>query len=134
MKEDPTDKSFRPVCVLNLLSKVLERMIFYQLFECMDWIHSSTKYHEDLENSIALSIRFLRYQPQKWLEVLDNSASVGTITLDLSKAYVYLPYEFAIVTFENYGISKSSLKLSLHLTSRKQRVKIGSRFYVQFTA
>ena len=50
--------------------------------------------------------------------------------LDLSKAYVYLPHEFAIVTFENYGIRKSSLKLSLQLTSRKQRVKIGSRFYV----
>ena len=76
----------------------------------------TTKYHEDLENPIALSIRFLRYQSQKWQEVLDNSASVGTILLDLSKAYVYLPHEFATVTFENYGIGKSSLKLSLQLT------------------
>ena len=130
MKDDPTDKSFRPVCAVNLLLKVFERMMFYELFECMNWIHSSTKYHEDLENTIALSIRFLRYQSQKWQEVIDNSASAGTILLNLAKAYVYLPHEFAIVTFENYGISKSSLTLSLQLTSRKQRVKIGSRFYV----
>ena len=56
-----------------------------------------------------------------------NSGLVGTILMDLSKAYDCLPHDLIIAKFEAYGLSKSSLSLLQdYLTSRKQRVKIDS--------
>ena len=50
---------------------------------------------------------------------------------DLSKAYDCLPLDFIIAKFEACGLRKSSLSLSLdYLTSRKQKVKIGSSYSV----
>ena len=49
--------------------------------------------------------------------------------MDLSKAYYCLPHDLIIAKFEAYGLSKSSLSLLLdYLTSRKQKVKIGSSY------
>ena len=51
--------------------------------------------------------------------------------MDLSKAYDCLPHDLIIAKFEAYGLSKSSLSLLLdYLTSRKQRVKIGSSYSI----
>ena len=66
---------------------------------------------------------------QQWQKELDNSGLVGTILIDLSKAYHCLPHDFIIPKFEAYGLIKSSLSLLLdYLTSRKQRVEIGSLY------
>ena len=66
---------------------------------------------------------------QRWLKELDNSGLVGTIRMDLSKAYDCLPHDLIIAKFEAYGLSRSRLSLLLdYLTSRKQRVKIGSSY------
>ena len=68
---------------------------------------------------------------QRWQKELDSSGLVGTILMDLSKAYDCLPHDLIIAKFEAYGLSKSSLSLLLdYLTSRKQRVKIGSSYSV----
>ena len=53
--------------------------------------------------------------------------TLGTVLMELSKAYDWLPHDLIIAKFEAYGPSKSSLSLLLDdLTSRKQRVKIDS--------
>ena len=67
----------------------------------------------------------------RWQKELDNSGLVGTILMDLSKAYDCLRHDLIIAKFEAYGLSKSSLSLLLdYLASRKQRVKIGSSYSV----
>ena len=51
--------------------------------------------------------------------------------MDFSKAWDCLPHDLVIAKFEACGLSKSSLSLLLdYLTSRKQRVKIGSSYSV----
>ena len=63
----------------------------------------------------------------RWQKKLDRSGLVDTVLMDLSKAYDCLPHDLIITKFEAYGLSKSSFNLLLdYLTSRKQRVKIGS--------
>ena len=60
---------------------------------------------------------------------LDNSGLLSTILMDLSNAYDCLPHDPIIAKFEASSLSKSSLSLLLdYLTSRKQRVKIGSSY------
>ena len=62
---------------------------------------------------------------------LCNSGLVGTILMNLPKAYDCLPHELISAKFGAYGVSKSSLSLLLdYWTSRKHRVKIGSLYSV----
>ena len=58
-----------------------------------------------------------------------NSCFIGTILMDLSKAYGCLPHDLFIAKFEAYGLSENSLKLLLdYLEGGKQRVKIESSY------
>ena len=64
---------------------------------------------------------------QAWQKELDDSGYTGTVLMDLSKAYDYLPHDLTITKFEAYGFDKISFKLfHSYFSNRKQRVKIGS--------
>ena len=66
---------------------------------------------------------------QSWQKELDNGGFVGTILMDLSKAYDCIPYELLKAKLKCYGIDNGSLRLLLdYLTNQKQRTKIGSSF------
>ena len=61
---------------------------------------------------------------RRWQNERNNAGLIGTILMNLSKAYDYIPHDLIIAKFEAYGLSKSSLSLLLdYLTSHKQRVK-----------
>ena len=128
-KDDPTDKTnFRPVSVLSLLSKVFERVIYNQLGKYMDTFLNKLLCGFRKAHSTQNALFKLL---QRWQKELDNSGLVGTILMDLSKVHDCLPHDLIIAKFEAYGLSKSSLSLLLdYLTSRKQRVKIGSSYSV----
>ena len=48
---------------------------------------------------------------QRWQKELDNPGLVGTILMELSKAYECLPHDLVIAKFETYDLGKSSLTL-----------------------
>ena len=62
-------------------------------------------------------------------EELDKSGFVGTILMDLPKAYDCLPHDLLVAKFEAYGIDKTGLNLiHNYLSNRKQRTKINSSY------
>ena len=64
---------------------------------------------------------------QKWQKELDSGGFIGTILMDLSKAYDCLPHDLLIAKLEAYGLDNDSLNLFLdYLSFRKQRTKVGS--------
>ena len=64
---------------------------------------------------------------EKWRKCLDKSGIVGTILMDLSKAYDCLPHDLLIAKLQAYGFYFNSLCLMYsYLDGRHQRVKIGS--------
>ena len=66
---------------------------------------------------------------QPWQKELNNSGFIGTILMDLSKAYDCLPHDLLIAKFGAYGLDRSSLRLLMdYLNSRKQRTKVGSSY------
>ena len=66
---------------------------------------------------------------QSWQQVLDNGGFIGTILMDLSKAYDCIPHNSLIAKLECYDVDKASLRHLLdYITRRKQRTKIGLSF------
>ena len=64
---------------------------------------------------------------QSWQKEIDNHCFLGTILMDLSKAYNCISHELLIARLDSYGVTKSSLKLILnYLSRRKQRTNVGS--------
>ena len=109
---------------LPLRCKIFEIVIYNQLGEYMDLFLKKVlcgfrKAHSSQHALFKLLL--------SWQNELDNSGFIGTILMDLSKAYDCLPHNLIIAKFEVYGLSKNTLKLLLDfLEGRKQRVKIGS--------
>ena len=111
---------------MPLLSKIFERLIYDQL----------NKYLEQYLNSLLCSFRRTHSTQhalfgllQEWQNELGKSGFVGTILMDLSKAYDCLPHDLLIAKFEAYGIGKSGLNLLLnYLSNRKQRTKVNSSY------
>ena len=120
-KKDETNnkENYRPISVLPLISKIFERIIQDQLYEYLEKYLNSIlcRFREGHSTQHAL-FKLL----QAWQEELDKDGFVGTILMDLSKAYDCLP-------LEAYGVGKAALNLiSNYLSHRKQRAKIGSSY------
>ena len=64
---------------------------------------------------------------QKWQKELDLPGIVGTILMDLFKAYDCLLHDLIIARFEVYGLDTNSTRFLFdYLSCRKQRAKMGS--------
>ena len=62
---------------------------------------------------------------QCFKNALDNGDLVGCISMDLFKAFGYLPHSLIICKLYAYGVSANAYKLiASYLYKRKQRVKI----------
>ena len=125
-KDDPFDKkNYRPVSILTLLSKVYERVIYEQ----------TSYYFEPFFNEILCGFRKVHSAQHvlfklltSWQNPLDRCGFVGSILMNLSKAYDFLPHDLLLAKLQAYGFSKESIRLFLsYPTNRTQRIKIGSR-------
>ena len=126
-KDDPFDKKiYRPVSILLLLSKVYERVIYEQ----------TSYYFEPFFNEILCGFRKTHSTQHalfklltSWKNSLDRGGFVGSILMDLPKAYDCLPHDLLLAKLQAYGFSKESIRLFLsYLTNHTQRIKIGSTF------
>ena len=112
------------LCILPLLSKVYEKLIYNQLYE----------FAENILNCIICGFRkahctqhaLFRFLQLRQKEI-DNHGFIAIILMDLSKAYDWISDELLIAKLQLYRVTKNSLKLILNYLSRyKQRTKIGS--------
>ena len=124
---DKTNMSnYRPISILPVFSKVYERILHDQLSDHFEKIFSPKlcgfrKGHSTQHALINLL--------NEWQSTLDKSGVVGTILMDLSKAFDSLNHDLLIAKLEAYGLSKSSLKfLKNYLTNRFQRTRIDQSF------
>ena len=122
--DNPLDKSnYRPVSIMPLLSKVYERIQLPQHSE--QFLNSTLCDFRKSHNTQHPIFKLLH----SWQRELDSDGFVGTILMDLSKAYDCISHELLIAKLECYGLDEISLKLILnYLSHRKQRTKIGSSF------
>ena len=118
--------NFRPISILPSVSKLIEKAMANQLEKYFGTIFSSLLcgFRKRYSTQHAL-LQLLR----SWQKSLDEGNVVGTILMDLSKAYDCLPHDLLIAKLAAYQVDFDSLCL-LHnyLSNRFQRVKIGAKF------
>ena len=100
--------NYRPIGILSSLCKVFERVMFSRL----------TNYINPALNQLLCGFR-TKHSTQHallnllktWQNSLDKGGMVGTILVDLSKAFDSLPHDVIIAKLAAYGLSIKSLKL-----------------------
>ena len=126
-KGDSLNKSnYRPISILPPLSKVFERLLFNQMSVFFERVLSRflCGFRKNYSTQHAL-LNLLKH----WQNSLDNSCVVGTVLMDLSKAFDSLPHDLLLAKLSAYGFDKCSLRLlQSYLCNRMQRVKIGAFF------
>ena len=94
-KKDPTDNcNYRPVSILPLLSKVFEKVMMYdQLYSYMNnFLNELLWGFLKAHSTQHAFFKFL----QAWQKELNSSGFIGTILMDLSKAYDCLSHYLLI--------------------------------------
>ena len=121
------DKSnYRPVSILTALSKISERLMYYQIDD----------YMKDKLSIFLCGFRkgmsaqnCLLFLVEKWRKCLDNNRKAGILLTDLSKAFDCLVHDLLIAKLHAYGFDYLSLKLIYsYLSDRFQRVRINASF------
>ena len=115
-KDDLLHKeNYRPVSILPLLSKVYEKLLYYQLSD----------YVENIFNIILCGFRKAHSTQhalfkllQSWQKELDEKGMVATVLMDLSKAYDRIPHDLLIAKLSAYGIDSVALLLISDYLSR----------------
>ena len=125
-KDDPLDKTnYRPISILPTVSKIFERILFNQLQRFSIKFLSPLLCGFRKGYSTQYTLMNLLQKWQKCLEASDGI--VGTLIMDLSKAYDCVNHDLIIAKLEAYGVGKNSLRLiQNYLSQIQQRVKVGS--------
>ena len=109
-----------------MISKTFERVLFEQIKKFSKKILSSKLcgFRKGHSTQHAL-LNLLR----NWQKSLDKSGVIGTVLMDLSKAYDCLPHDLLRAKLAAYGFEDSATSLiSDYFSKRYQQVKIGSVF------
>ena len=118
--------NYRPVSILPTISKIYERLIFYQVNEYFDSKLSPYQcgFRKNYSTQYCLILML-----EKWKRAIDNGDAAGALLTDMSKAFDCLSHELLIAKLEAYGFSYCALKLiHSYLTMRFQRVRINSNY------
>ena len=109
---------------MNTCSKVFEKYLFDQLSTYFEPILSQfvSSYRKHFSTQHVL-LRLI----EKWRLGLDNDKVVGTVLMDLSKAFDCLSHDLIIAKLAAYGLGDGALEIIYsYLKNRKQSVKVKS--------
>ena len=117
-------KNYRPVSLLPIYSKILERAVFCQVIEYMEsnqLIHPSHHGFRAKHNTSTALLEMF----DGWLEAFDNDDITAVIMLDLSAAFDVVDHKILLDKLNLYGFeSKEILWMQSYLTGRSQQVYV----------
>ena len=126
-KKDKLNKdNYRSVNLLPVMSKILERILYDQIYEYMTPLfhrHLSgfRKKHSCQDVLIKMT--------EDWRKSLDEGLDVGVVAIDLSKAFDCMPHGLLLAKLSAYGFNSDACDfMKSYVIKREQRVKIGETY------
>ena len=120
-------ENYRPISLLSCVGKVMERIVFNELYEycnvnnLLTWRNSGFKKHDSTVNQLLFLVN-------KIYESLGNGDDVLLIVLDISKAFDKVYHRGLLHKLETFGINGCLLKwFSSYLSGRQQRVVVNGQ-------
>ena len=128
-KEDPLlPKNYRPVALLSVLSKVLERVVFRQVtryLEDNDLVHPSL-HGSRAGHSTATAITEMY---DSWMSAAENGEMAAVMMIDLSAAFDLVNHDLLLKKLSLYGFDQNAVVwFWSYLTGRSQQVFIDGQF------
>ena len=115
-------KNFRPVSLLSVISKILEKAIFIQLFSYLEensLIHPSHHAYRPKHNTTTALIEMV----DNWVEAFENDEITAVILCDQSAAFDVCDHKILLDKLKIYGLQEGALSwFSSYLENRSQRV------------
>ena len=124
-KDDPLmAKNYRPVALLPILSKILEKAVFLQLVEYLDTYNLLSPNHHGSRRSHNTSTALIQMYDQ-WIEEMEDGKLVGIMMIDLSAAFDMVDHQLLLKKLELFGLEEGVILWMLsYLSGRSQSVFI----------
>ena len=107
-KESSSKENYRPVSVLTSLSKIWESQLSIQINKFFDNVFCNKLSAFRKQYSCE---HVLINATEEWKFALDNGKCIGTVLMDLSKAFDSLPHQLLIAKLHAYGFSLDACTL-----------------------
>ena len=123
-------KNYRPISLLPICGKILEKIIFNNLYRYLNSNYFITKNQSGFRPGDSTTNQLL-YLVNEIHQSFDSNEcfEVRAVFLDLSKAFDKVWHDGLILKLKQNGISGSLLKLfQNYLSNRKQRVVINGSY------
>ena len=119
-------ENYRSVNILTAISKVFERIMADQLITYFQSILSTTlSAYRKGYNCQHVVLQLTEF----WRKSLDDNTFVGTVAMDLSKAFDKMPHALLVAKLYAYGLSYNSCHTIIgYLKNRQQRVKVMGKY------
>jgi hypothetical protein len=118
-------KNYRPVSLLPVLSKVLERCVFVQMVNYLEeneLLHPSHHGFRAKHSTVSALIQMF----DSWIEAFEDDEVSAVIMLDMSAAFDVVDHEILLGKLALYGFEESALSwTNSYLSGRSQSVFIG---------
>ena len=121
-KFDP--KSYRPVAILPILSKILERAMFTQVLSNMDSNKFFNPSHHAYRSFHSTTTAMLQMY-DTWLDAVEDGNLAGVCMVDMSAAFDVVDTEILLEKLKLYGFDQNTIQWTWsYLTHRSQGVYI----------
>ena len=122
----PSD--FRPISVLSVIAKLFESLVHHQLHSYLpsnSLLHSNQFGFRPRHSTQDALLRTM----DDWRLALDQGKCVGTIFIDLSKAFNSINHSMLLGKLRSYGINDLEHRwFTSYLDGRQQRVSVDGEF------
>ena len=123
-KQDPNN--YRPISILPSISKIFERHIANQLMTYLTQTNVLHKYQSGFRKNHSCQTALIRLL-HDWYSEIDNGSLVGTVFLDLRKAFDLVDHQILLYKLKLHHFSNETLNIfESYLNNRTQIVKVGN--------
>ena len=116
--------NYRPISVLPLVSKVFEKIIYYQLYDYLQENRLLNTYQSSFRSMHSTTTALLE-ATNNWSININNGLLNGVLFIDLKNALDTVDHEIILRKLANYGVDPNALRFfASYLSNRSQKCTV----------